>query len=254
MEQRRALIDGALSWGLFVKLAVFATALVSSLVALRWPDDPNPHAKPLLLIIATIPIFLSAFPGLFLYYKFDFHWKETGFIALPRWPSGFDLDLRPKVTEFPLHFLIVDFVNLGVLVVFTGGYLSPFLPLLVLALILGDIAVEPIEKNHFWGFVSKTRAMAFGTLIISVVAGEIDAVRTLLVNGGETPAARSALVFHSGGTIFLAVTVLSLGTFFGSVVIENFRKRQGAPAKAPPVEPVGPQPPLAATEPETGGC
>jgi hypothetical protein len=132
--------------------------------------------------------------------------------------------LSPRPDVFPFHTLLIDFFNLSFLVALTGGAGSIFLPLLVVALLMGDIAMETrVDKGEqTWRWM----VLAFALIsVIGVVVSSLAPSRCFLLGiaGTNCPSSTWSLPVWlnalSGTMVFLG------GAVFGSFVLGNYIRR-----------------------------
>jgi len=244
-EQQRNFVTLAIFWDIAVKVAVAILVAVCA-VTTDVPRDAKDQAltNPRALLFVSAFILLSAFLAVFYYFDISFkpsrREQDTDLVYPLNWVT-FGITLKATVTEYPLLLLSLDFVGLAVLGGFTGGIASPFLPLSVVALILGDISVLPISKNlvgisrlpivgrhreYLPSVFTWVRLMLVSSVLVGVyLPRQIDWVRNLLVNKGHSTIEQSVLVFSQDATILLTLFVFFASAIFGSIVIGSIRQK-----------------------------
>jgi hypothetical protein len=123
----------------------------------------------------------------------------------------FPRDFTPKVDRFPFVTLAWDFANLAALTALTGGIHSVFLPLFVIGLVLGDVAIDG-QRLRLWS-----------TFITSLVIGTVlplePSVRCIYLNVGGEPCAESLWDLRAGWDVLAALLIFVPGALFGSLVL-----------------------------------
>lgn len=211
-DEDKVALGEAIAWNLLVKWAVAVFVLFCYVaILINYQSKESVDYRPVWLVIVPISIMLSSVVGL----RYVTPGVPRGAFALS---SGFEL--RAGVTEFPLALLFFDFLNLGVLVAATGRLESVFLPLFVVALLLGDISTREEKRNP-------SRCLFGVAVLCGVLLPEIDPIRYLLINHGQRTSRESLWVLPDWATIAFGLTLFFAGAFFGSLVLRWYKDRPG---------------------------
>jgi hypothetical protein len=181
--------------------------VIAYFVVLQQAGAISPDSKATVYLLTTVSVLFSALCTFFYRLK-----PRNGGAPLPD-------SFQPRGESFPLIDLAWDFANLALLTAVTGGADSVFLPLFVIGLLLGDVALSGEKRILLWGtFIA--------TCVLGVSLPLQSTVRCALVNFDQTCSDALWDLPRAGHTLGLTVIFIP-GALFSSYVLQRALGRRG---------------------------
>jgi hypothetical protein len=167
--------------------------------------------------------------------------EDSGYFSFP----SFTWELRPRVKQYPLHTLLMDFSALAILSFVTGGAESVFLPLFVFGLLLGDVAWS--ERGHTANSIVTGRWSRFfqplmflgrnkydiwilflGTVFLATIPSAFEGVACRVGQFESPPCSESVWSLSKGWHTMASLVIFVPGSIFGSYVLREALRRRVA--------------------------